>query len=99
MSRTGSPMVWPHARSCVAGNVCRARRGGAAHRRLTITAHTLIIWGARDGLLTRAKEDALAAAIPVSRLVVYEDTGHLVLWEQPHRLAIDVAAFVAGLPD
>jgi pimeloyl-ACP methyl ester carboxylesterase len=63
----------------------------------TISAPALIIWGARDELLTRADEHALAAAIPGSRLVVYEDTGHLVLWEQPRRLAIDVAAFVASL--
>lgn len=64
----------------------------------TISAPTLIVWGARDELLTRTDEDALAAAIPGSRLVVYEDSGHAVLWEQPQRLAIDVAAFVAGLP-
>jgi rifampin ADP-ribosylating transferase len=48
----------------------------------TITAPTLIIWGERDGLLSRDDEEALAAAIPGSQLVVYDDTGHLVLWEQ-----------------
>jgi rifampin ADP-ribosylating transferase len=64
----------------------------------TITAPTLIIWGARDELLSWADERALAAAIPGSRLVVYQDTGHLVLWEQPERVASDLAAFVASLP-
>jgi len=39
----------------------------------------------------------LAAAIPGSRLIVYEDTGHLVQWEQPERVAKDLADFVAGL--
>jgi hypothetical protein len=29
--------------------------------------------------------------------VVYEDTGHLVLWEQPERLASDLAGFVDGI--
>jgi pimeloyl-ACP methyl ester carboxylesterase len=29
--------------------------------------------------------------------VVYEDTGHLVLWEQPERLAWDLTAFVESL--
>jgi hypothetical protein len=28
---------------------------------------------------------------------VYEHTGHLVLWEQPERVATDLADFVAGL--
>ena len=51
----------------------------------TITAPTLIVWGARDELLTREHQQALAAAIPASRLLVYQDTGHLVLWEQPGR--------------
>jgi rifampin ADP-ribosylating transferase len=63
----------------------------------TINAPTLIIWGERDALLPRADCHALAAAIPGSRLVVYPDTGHLVLWEQPARIASDVAEFVARL--
>jgi pimeloyl-ACP methyl ester carboxylesterase len=49
----------------------------------TITAPTLIIWGERDELLPLQDGYLLAAAIPSSRLIVYEDTGHLVLWEQP----------------
>jgi rifampin ADP-ribosylating transferase len=64
----------------------------------TITVPTLIIWGARDELLTWEDERALASAIPASRLVVYEDTGHLVLWEQPERVASDLADFVESLP-
>ena len=63
----------------------------------TIMAPTLIVWGARDELLTREHQQALAAAIPASRLIVYEDTGHLVLWEQPERVASDLTAFVASL--
>jgi hypothetical protein len=34
--------------------------------------------GERDGLLSRDDEEALAAAIPGSQLIVYDDTGHLV---------------------
>ena len=63
----------------------------------TITAPTLIIWGERDELLPLQEGYLLAAAIPRSRLVLYEDTGHLVLWEQPERVATDLAAFVGGL--
>ncbi len=63
----------------------------------SITAPTLIIWGSRDELLPRADQELLAAAIPGSRLVIYEDTGHLVLWEQPDRVASDLTAFAMGL--
>jgi pimeloyl-ACP methyl ester carboxylesterase len=61
-----------------------------------ITAPTLIVWGARDELLTLEDQQALAA-IPASRLIVYQDTGHLVLWEQPERVASDLTAFVDSL--
>lgn len=63
----------------------------------TITAPTLIIWGGKDELLSRDSQERLAAAIPGSRLVGYDDTGHLVLWEQPERVAGDLTDFVQGL--
>jgi pimeloyl-ACP methyl ester carboxylesterase len=63
----------------------------------TVTAPTLIIWGARDALLPGEDQRQLAAAIPGSRLVVYQETGHLVLWEQPDRVASDLTAFVEDL--
>jgi pimeloyl-ACP methyl ester carboxylesterase len=63
----------------------------------TIDAPTLIIWGGRDELLPRADGDALAAVIPNSQLIVYSDTGHLVLWEDPGRVARNVASFVERL--
>ncbi len=58
----------------------------------TITAPTVIIWGDRDEFLPRADQEALAAAIPKSQLVVYEGAGHVVLWEQPERIAADIVA-------
>jgi rifampin ADP-ribosylating transferase len=64
----------------------------------TIHVPTLMLWGERDDLLTRADQEALAAAIPGARLQTYAETGHLVLWEQPARVAADVTAFVATLP-
>lgn len=59
-----------------------------------IVAPTLIIWGVRDELLGREDQEALAAAIPGARLVVYANTGHLVLWEQPEQVAADLASFI-----
>ena len=63
----------------------------------TIEAPTTIIWGSRDELLTRADQESLSAAIPGSRLVTYDGTGHLVLWEQPDRVATDLVDFVEAL--
>jgi len=48
--------------------------------------------------LDREQEDDLVRAIPGSRMIVYADTGHLVLWEQPERVATDLTAFVGTLP-
>lgn len=62
-----------------------------------ITCPTLVVWGDRDELLSREQQDDLCRAIPDSQLVVYEHTGHLVLWEQPERVARDVTSFVERL--
>ena len=64
----------------------------------TITCPTLILWGGQDQVLGREQQDGLTRAIPGSRLTVYEDTGHLVLWERPDRVAADSSRFVATLP-
>jgi pimeloyl-ACP methyl ester carboxylesterase len=60
----------------------------------TITAPTLIVWGEQDQLLSREQQEQLAGAIAGSRLLAYESTGHLVLWEQPDRVARDLTDFV-----
>ncbi len=59
-----------------------------------IRARTLIVWGARDAFCPRSEQDALAAAIARSTLVVYPDAGHALHWEEPERFAADLAAFV-----
>ena len=63
----------------------------------TITTPTLIICRACDDLLPGEDQRQLAAAIPGACLVVYQDTGHLVVWEQPDRAATDLTTFVEGL--
>lgn len=62
----------------------------------TIAVPTLILWGAEDEILPVSQAHELAAAIDGSRLVIYEETGHLVLWERPERVAADAAAFIAA---
>ncbi len=63
----------------------------------TIAADTLILWGERDELIPRMDQQTLAARIARSVLQVYPDTGHLVLWECPERVAADAAAFLNAL--
>ena len=62
-----------------------------------IKAPTLIIWGERDAILPRSDQETLAAAIPGSRLLVYPGAGHAFYWEDPGRVASDLAAFIAEL--
>ena len=57
-----------------------------------ISAPTLIVWGARDSLLARADQEAMAAEIPGARLVIYSDVGHLPVIEAPERVAADLTA-------
>jgi pimeloyl-ACP methyl ester carboxylesterase len=87
-------------------SACRLTCGGkrsldwslhAPHRDGNDHAPALILWGARDQLLTREDQQALAAAILASWLIIYQDTRHLVLWEQPERVASDLAAFIGSL--
>jgi pimeloyl-ACP methyl ester carboxylesterase len=59
-----------------------------------IRAPTLILWGEKDAICTRADQDALMAGIPHARLVVYRGGGHGLHWEEPARTAADVASFV-----
>lgn len=63
-----------------------------------IEVPTLILWGGEDAILPASQADELVASIVDCRLVVYEGTGHLVLWEQPERVARDIAAFVMAPP-
>ena len=62
-----------------------------------IEAPTLIVWGDRDALCARNEQEALAAAIAGSRLVVYPGAGHALHWEEPERFAADLVAFTESL--
>ncbi len=61
-----------------------------------IMTPTLVIGGGDDDLLGTAHQN-LVEAIPNARGVVYEDTGHLVLWERPERVAPDVTLFLNNI--
>jgi len=60
-----------------------------------IKARTLILWGDKDGVATRADQATLFQEIPNATLKVYEGIGHAVHWEAPDRVAGDLGAFLA----
>jgi non-heme chloroperoxidase len=61
----------------------------------TIAVPTRIIWGDRDAYCPREEQVLLAAAIPGAELTVHEGTGHALHWEDPQRVAADIAGFVS----
>jgi non-heme chloroperoxidase len=62
-----------------------------------ITSPALLLWGNRDPIATREDQAAIAAAIPDARLAVLEGCGHSPHWEDPVRVASELAAFADGL--
>jgi pimeloyl-ACP methyl ester carboxylesterase len=62
-----------------------------------VAAPTLILWGDKDAIAPREDQEALVAAIPDARLEVYAGAGHAPHWEEPVRVAADLASFAAGL--
>ncbi len=67
-------------------------------RLVEVAAPTLVVHGADDRLVPVADADVFAAAIPGARKLVYDDTGHLAMLEQPARFNADLLAFLGRLP-
>jgi pimeloyl-ACP methyl ester carboxylesterase len=59
-----------------------------------ITAPVLLIWGDADGLVGREMQEELLQRLSSATLVSYPGIGHTPRWEDPHRFASDMAAFV-----
>ena len=55
---------------------------------------SLLIWGDRDALFSRAEQQALVDALPVSSLRVYRETGHAPHWERPKEVVRDLERFL-----
>jgi pimeloyl-ACP methyl ester carboxylesterase len=90
-----SPEYALHVRSAV-----RAARGVTRrplHRRLhALRAPTLIMWGGQDWLLPVTAARLLHRLIPHARLVIYSQSGHCPMVDQPDRWNRDVLAFLDG---
>jgi pimeloyl-ACP methyl ester carboxylesterase len=70
----------------------RNRVGWSTLRR--IQAPTLVLWGDTDRLVAPDLAPYVAAAIPDSRLAVFENVGHTAMMEVPERTARAVLALV-----
>jgi pimeloyl-ACP methyl ester carboxylesterase len=57
----------------------------------TVHAPVEMIWGAKDGFCTREDQDALLEVLPRARLTVYDQSGHAPHWEEPARVAAQLA--------
>ena len=63
-----------------------------------IRCPTLIVWGTEDRLVPLRDAHKFDKLIPDSRLVVYDDTGHVPMLEEPERFNRDLRAFLAEQP-
>ena len=63
-----------------------------------IKSPTRIIWGDRDAFCPRRDQETFLETIQGSKLIVYEEAGHALHWEDPARFAADLAEFANSLP-
>ncbi|HYU99550.1 MAG TPA: alpha/beta hydrolase, partial [Pyrinomonadaceae bacterium] len=61
-----------------------------------ITVPTLILWGAHDQLIPLAAGYKMNSLIKASKLVIFEDCGHLPQEEMPARTIDEMTRFIAG---
>ena len=76
------------------GRPARQRRRPPLPRRRACP--TLIVWGERDPIIPVAHARAAHAAMPGSRLEIFEQAGHFPLNDEPVRFAAVLADFIAG---
>lgn len=59
-----------------------------------INVPTLVVWGDQDGLLHVSAAPVWAAGIPDAQLVIFEDIGHMPMFEIPEESAAVYLAFI-----
>lgn len=73
------------------------RPGYYADRLASLRQPTLILWGGRDRLIPPAVGQQFAQAIPGSRLVVFDELGHVPQEEDPQATVAELASFLQSL--
>ena len=59
-----------------------------------ITIPVLLFWGDKDSVCLRAGQETMTRVFPSSRLIIYENTGHALHWEEPREFAKDLVQFI-----
>ena len=60
-----------------------------------VQSPTLLIWGARDTLVSEAGREALRSGIPRVEMQTFASLGHDLFWEDPASVAHVVIAFLS----
>jgi pimeloyl-ACP methyl ester carboxylesterase len=60
-----------------------------------IACPTLVVWGDRDRLISVRDADVFEALIPNARKVIFENTGHVAMFERPAQFNALLAGFLA----
>ena len=70
----------------------------SANDRLYLAAHapTLVVWGAKDAIIPVQQAYDAHAALPGSRLEIFDDCGHFPHCEEPERFVDVLADLVAS---
>lgn len=59
-----------------------------------IRVPVMVFWGSKDGFCSKKDQQNLIKQIKKAKLVVYEDTGHALHWEEPERFTKDLIGFI-----
>jgi pimeloyl-ACP methyl ester carboxylesterase len=86
-------------RAALVQRFTQAPLGIDAARVRDIKVPTLILWGGRDRLIPAEYGGLFKRDIEGSRLVLFDDLGHVPQEEDPARTVAVVESFLAGLPD
>ena len=61
-----------------------------------ITVPTLVFWGEKDSIFSKADQEILLSTIPHAQLKSYPETGHALHWERPAEFTHDLLQFIEG---
>ena len=64
----------------------------------TYAVPTLLVWGADEKIVAAANGPWLQSAQPAAELVVFEQSGHCPMWEEPERFNAVVGDWIDALP-
>jgi pimeloyl-ACP methyl ester carboxylesterase len=79
-----------------AGLSLRGQRVFFSDRLPDIRQPTLIVWGRQDPIIPVSHAHAAHAALPNSKLVIFDECGHMPLWEYPREFCQVVLEFLSS---